>query len=285
MGYFKFPVINRKYNNAATRKSGKFLKSVKDNFLLKTLLYTHANRSTSVLYSTSGCDTSGCLFWRTEFPLQVRPHQCRAEGQDHLPRPAGHASFDAVQNTVDFLGCEDTVLVHVQFPIHQYPQILFWHGCASSFYPPACTDSRGCHGPGARPCTWICWTSWDSPQSTPRACLGLSGWHSFPQAYWPHPTAWCHQQICWWCIQSHCQCHWKRVRYSKVLGPAFTPEGHHSSLITIWTWRHWTSLSLYNLVTSSLSVSQSTHQIHICPIWREGCYGEPCQRPYWNPDK
>ena len=30
--------------------------------------------------------------------LQVRSHQCRAEGQDHLSRPAGHASSDAIQS-------------------------------------------------------------------------------------------------------------------------------------------------------------------------------------------
>jgi len=35
--------------------------------------------------------------------LQVRPHQRRVEGQDHLPRPAGHASSDAAQDTVGFL--------------------------------------------------------------------------------------------------------------------------------------------------------------------------------------
>ena len=44
--------------------------------------------------------------------LQVRPH--RAEGQDHLPGPAGHDSLDAAQDTVGFWGCEDTLLAHVQ---------------------------------------------------------------------------------------------------------------------------------------------------------------------------
>jgi len=38
----------------------------------------------------------------------VRPHQFRAEGQDHVPHPAGHASFGAAQDMVDFLGCEGT---------------------------------------------------------------------------------------------------------------------------------------------------------------------------------
>ena len=57
--------------------------------------------------------------------LQVRTHQCRVEGQDHLPQPAGHTSFDASQDTFGFLGCEGTLLAHVQLPTHQYPQVLF----------------------------------------------------------------------------------------------------------------------------------------------------------------
>jgi len=56
--------------------------------------------------------------------LQVRSHQCRLEGQDHLPQPAGHVSFDAAQDAVSFLGYDGTVLAHVQFTIHQYTQIL-----------------------------------------------------------------------------------------------------------------------------------------------------------------
>ena len=38
--------------------------------------------------------------------LQVRPHQHRVEGQDHLPHSAGHSSLDAAQDRVDFLGCD-----------------------------------------------------------------------------------------------------------------------------------------------------------------------------------
>ncbi|KAK4815925.1 LOW QUALITY PROTEIN: hypothetical protein QYF61_010182 [Mycteria americana] len=58
--------------------------------------------------------------------LQAGSHQSRVEGQNHLPRPpAGHASFDAAQGTVGLLGCECTLLAHVQLLIHQYPQVLF----------------------------------------------------------------------------------------------------------------------------------------------------------------
>ena len=45
--------------------------------------------------------------------LQVGSHQSRAEGQNHLPQPAG-TSFNAAHHTVGFLGCERTLSVHVQ---------------------------------------------------------------------------------------------------------------------------------------------------------------------------
>ncbi|KAK4823365.1 hypothetical protein QYF61_001713 [Mycteria americana] len=57
--------------------------------------------------------------------LQVRSHQSRVEGQNHLPRPAGHTSFDAAQDKVGRLGCKRTLPAHVQLFIHQYPQVLF----------------------------------------------------------------------------------------------------------------------------------------------------------------
>jgi len=55
--------------------------------------------------------------------------------------------------------------------------------------------------------------------------------------------------------------------------------------VSIWTLSHWPSLSMYDLTTSSSSTEQSIQQIHIFPIWREGCCGGPCQRPYWSPDR
>ncbi|KAK4810670.1 hypothetical protein QYF61_007470 [Mycteria americana] len=67
--------------------------------------------------------------------LQVRSHQSRAEWQNHLPRPAGHASFDAAQDTVGLLGCERTSLTHVQLFIHQYPQVLFRRAALNHIMP------------------------------------------------------------------------------------------------------------------------------------------------------
>ena len=67
--------------------------------------------------------------------LQVRPHQHEVEGQDHLPHSAGHTSFDAAQDLIDFLGCKGTLLGHVQFVIHQYPQIFFGRAALNPFVP------------------------------------------------------------------------------------------------------------------------------------------------------
>ena len=38
--------------------------------------------------------------------LQVRPRQHRVVGQDHLPHPATHTSFETAQDKVGFLGCD-----------------------------------------------------------------------------------------------------------------------------------------------------------------------------------
>ena len=64
----------------------------------------------------------------------MRP-QHRAEGQDHLPHSAGHTALDAAQDTVGFLGCEDTILAHIQLPIHQYPQVSFSRAALDPFIP------------------------------------------------------------------------------------------------------------------------------------------------------
>ncbi|KAK4818005.1 hypothetical protein QYF61_004118 [Mycteria americana] len=59
----------------------------------------------------------------------------RAEGQNHLSRPAGHAAFDAAQDTVGLLGCQCTLLAHVQLFVHQYPQVLFRRAALNPIIP------------------------------------------------------------------------------------------------------------------------------------------------------
>ncbi|GAB0205260.1 hypothetical protein GRJ2_002991600 [Grus japonensis] len=65
--------------------------------------------------------------------LQVESHKSRVEGQNHLPRPAGHTSFDAAQDTVGFLGCKRTLLAHVELLINQYPQVLLLRAALNPF--------------------------------------------------------------------------------------------------------------------------------------------------------
>ena len=57
------------------------------------------------------------------------------EGQNHLPQPAGHASFDAAQDTVGFLSCERILPAHVQLFIHQHPQVLLGRAALNPFIP------------------------------------------------------------------------------------------------------------------------------------------------------
>ena len=67
--------------------------------------------------------------------LQVGSQQSRVEGQNHLPPPAGHASFDAAQDTVGFLSCESTLPAHAQLFIYQYPQVLLLRAALNPFIP------------------------------------------------------------------------------------------------------------------------------------------------------
>jgi len=56
--------------------------------------------------------------------LQVGSHKSGVKGQNPLPQPAGHASVDAAQDTVCFLGCKCTLPAHGELLIHPYPQVL-----------------------------------------------------------------------------------------------------------------------------------------------------------------
>ncbi|KAK4830406.1 hypothetical protein QYF61_010937 [Mycteria americana] len=64
--------------------------------------------------------------------FEVRPHQCRVQGHDHFPSPAGHAIFDTSQDAVGFLGHLGTLLAHIQVAVNKHPQVLF---CRAAFQP------------------------------------------------------------------------------------------------------------------------------------------------------
>ncbi|KAK4819032.1 hypothetical protein QYF61_024397 [Mycteria americana] len=64
--------------------------------------------------------------------FKVRPHQCRVQGHNHFPSPAGHAIFDTSQDAIGFLGHLGTLLAHIQLAVNQHPQVLF---CLAAFQP------------------------------------------------------------------------------------------------------------------------------------------------------
>ncbi|KAK4827586.1 hypothetical protein QYF61_019488, partial [Mycteria americana] len=64
--------------------------------------------------------------------FEVRPHQCRVQGHDHFPSPAGHAIFDTSQDAIGFLGHPGTLLAHIQPAVNQHAQVLL---CQAAFQP------------------------------------------------------------------------------------------------------------------------------------------------------
>jgi len=61
--------------------------------------------------------------------------QRKAEGQNHLRRPAGHTYFDAAHDTVGLLSCECTLPGHAECLINQHPK-PFSSGLPSIYSPP-----------------------------------------------------------------------------------------------------------------------------------------------------
>jgi len=60
-------------------------------------------------------------------------HESRVEGQNHLPRPAGRASFDEAQDMVGLLGCDRTLPGHDELVINQQPQVLLLRPALNPF--------------------------------------------------------------------------------------------------------------------------------------------------------
>ncbi|KAK4829778.1 hypothetical protein QYF61_006577 [Mycteria americana] len=64
--------------------------------------------------------------------FEVRPHQCRVQGHNHFPSPAGHPIFDTSQDAIGFLGHLGTLLAHIQAAVNKHPQVLL---CQAAFQP------------------------------------------------------------------------------------------------------------------------------------------------------
>ncbi|KAK4833008.1 hypothetical protein QYF61_027110 [Mycteria americana] len=52
--------------------------------------------------------------------FEVQPHQCRVQGHDHFPSPAGHTISDTSQDASGHLG---TLLAHIQLAINQQLEV------------------------------------------------------------------------------------------------------------------------------------------------------------------
>jgi len=63
----------------------------------------------------------------------VGSHQSGIEGQNHLPRPAAHASLDAAQDMVGLLDCECTLPGHAELLVNQLPQVLLLRTALNPF--------------------------------------------------------------------------------------------------------------------------------------------------------
>ncbi|KAK4819936.1 hypothetical protein QYF61_015557 [Mycteria americana] len=64
--------------------------------------------------------------------FEVRPHQCRVQGGNRFPSPAGHTIFDTSQDAIGLLGHLGTLLAHIQPAVDQHPQVLL---CQAAFQP------------------------------------------------------------------------------------------------------------------------------------------------------
>ncbi|KAK4820419.1 hypothetical protein QYF61_026255 [Mycteria americana] len=64
--------------------------------------------------------------------FKVQPHQCRVQGHDHFPSPAGHTIFDTSQDAIGLLGHLGTLPAHVQPAVNQHSQVLL---CWAAFQP------------------------------------------------------------------------------------------------------------------------------------------------------
>ncbi|KAK4817921.1 hypothetical protein QYF61_002762 [Mycteria americana] len=67
--------------------------------------------------------------------FEVQPHQCRVQGHDHFPSPAGHTIPDTSQDAIGFLGHLGTLLAHIQAAVSQHPQVLFRQAAFQPLFP------------------------------------------------------------------------------------------------------------------------------------------------------
>ncbi|KAK4831254.1 hypothetical protein QYF61_016486 [Mycteria americana] len=110
--------------------------------------------------------------------VEVRPHQCRVQGHDHSPSPAGHATSDTSQDAIGFLGHLGTLLAHIQLAVNQHPQVLF---CQAAFQP-LFPKPVALHGVAvAQLCACFLAALWNST-GLPHVNYTTIGYHICPQS-------------------------------------------------------------------------------------------------------
>ncbi|KAK4818862.1 hypothetical protein QYF61_020081 [Mycteria americana] len=67
--------------------------------------------------------------------FKVFPYQCRVQGDDHFPSPAGHAIPDTSQDAIGLLGQLDTLPDHIQLSINQHSQVIFRQAAFQPLFP------------------------------------------------------------------------------------------------------------------------------------------------------
>ncbi|KAK4833084.1 hypothetical protein QYF61_027750 [Mycteria americana] len=67
--------------------------------------------------------------------FEVQPHQCRVQGDDHFPSPAGHTIPDTSQDAIGLPGHLGTLLAHIQPAVNQHPQVLFHQAAFQPLFP------------------------------------------------------------------------------------------------------------------------------------------------------
>lgn len=120
----------------------------------------------------------------------------RAESENHLLQSAAYASF--VQSRIWLAFWVASAYCWFQVLIYQYYKVFPGIAALSVFITQAGLP-LDYPDPGAASCTRSCWKSQGSNRPTSQVWQVPSGWHSFPQVYQMHHTAYCHLQICWWC--------------------------------------------------------------------------------------
>ncbi|PKU40062.1 hypothetical protein llap_9634 [Limosa lapponica baueri] len=67
--------------------------------------------------------------------LEIGPHQCQVQGDDHLSSPTHHIVPDTGQDAVSLLGHLGMQLAHIQPAVDQHPQVLFCQAALQPLFP------------------------------------------------------------------------------------------------------------------------------------------------------